>query len=64
MAVIGGIFLCALLIGMGCLIWYKRGLKIEEAAKKVAGTVASDVKAAETRAQATVRSAEQAIKNI
>ena len=64
MAVAGGILFCALLIGMGCLVWYKRGHKIEGAVKKVAGSAASDVKSVETKAQTIVNAADQAIKKI
>lgn len=64
MAAVGGILFCALLIGMGCLIWYKRGRKIQAAAKKIEGAAASDVKSVETKAQTIVNAADQTIKKI
>jgi hypothetical protein len=61
MAAVGGIFFCALLIGMGCLIWYKRGQKIEAAAKKMAIAAASETEAMETKARGMVNTVEQAV---
>jgi len=64
MEVVGGIFLCALLIGMGCLLWYKRGQKIQEAAKKIANTAVSVIKSVETKARAIVNSADEIIRKM
>ena len=64
MEVVGGIFLGALLIGMGCLVWYKRGRKIQAEARKIANIATSDIKSVETKTQAIVDAADQTIRKM
>lgn len=64
MEIVGGILFCALLIGMACLLWYKRGRRIQEFAKQMASTAVSDIESVETKAQAIVNSADQTIRKM